>query len=211
MFKKYQVDNRIVPYIMPSLDSYNSATYKEDCHENSINETSVIRKIEDIEREAYESGFNAGQSAGFEIGEQSAILLINRLETAISDFKELRQRELKELEKQVLELSLAIAKKIIINELTTNPDIITDIVKEALTRLQRTGQIVIRLHPSLNEIFLKNRPGLLSIYPDIVFELDPKAPLYGAEVIGPEESVRTDVEEQFKNILDEMGVRLARD
>jgi flagellar biosynthesis/type III secretory pathway protein FliH len=200
-----------MPYKMQSLDVSHAVVAKKNNLDDELDEISGLRRIEQIEREAYEKGFNAGQSAGFEIGQQNALLLMQRLEKAIADLAQMRQNKLKELEKQVVELSFAIAKGIIIKELSINPDIITDIAKEALTRLQKTGQVVIRIHPSLNEIFQKNKPQLLNVYPDIIFELDTKAPLYGAEVIGPEESVMTDLQEQFRNILEDMGMRIARD
>ncbi len=210
MFKKKLVFAHAMPYIMPSLD-----TIKTMVIEGSVKETADaalnIHRIEEIEREAYERGFESGQKAGFEMGEQKALLLIQRLEKAISDLADLHKKEIKELEKQSLDISIAIAKRIVLKELTLNPDIIADIVKEALTRLQRTGQIIIRIHPSLHEIFIRNKSELINVSPDIVFELDAKLPLYGAVVIGPEESIITDIEEQFKNILDDMGVRLARD
>lgn len=211
MFRKFRYDNQAVPYKMQSLDAFHADVAKKNYLHDERNEVSGSSRLEEIEREAYEKGFNVGQTAGFEIGQQNALLLIQRLEKAIADLSQLRQKELKELEKQVIELSFTIARRIIIRELSTNPDIITDIVKEALTRLQKTGQAIIRIHPSLNELFLKNKPQLLSIYPDITFELNSKAPLYGAEVIGPEETVNTDLEEVFRNFLGDIGVKLAED
>lgn len=208
MFKKKSFLTQAVPYKMPSLDTERAVIVEEDNPDAAVFES---RGSEDIEREAYERGFESGQIAGFEMGEQKALLLMQRLEKAINDIVVLREKELKNLQMQALELSLAIAKKIVIKELTLNPDVIADITKEALTRLQRTGQIIIKINPALKEIFIKNKPELLSVHHDIVFELDAGAPLYGAEVIGPDETVMTDVEEQFSNIIDEMGVRLARD
>lgn len=207
MFKKKLVFAQATPYIMPSLD-----TVKVMVIEESVKETADaafnIHRIEEIEREAYERGFESGQKAGFEMGEEKALLLIQRLEKAITDLADLHKKEIKELEKQSLDISIAIAKRIVLKELTLNPDIIADIVKEALTRLQRTGQIIIRIHPSLHEIFIKNKPELITVSPNIAFELDAKLPLYGAVIIGPEESVITDVEEQFKNILDDIGLKI---
>lgn len=211
MFRKFHYDNQAVPYKMQSLDVPPPTFFKNDKPNDELDELSSGRRLEEIEREAYERGFNAGQSAGFEIGQQNALLLIQRLEKALADLANLRQKELKELEQQVIELSFTIAKKVVMKELSINPDIVTDIVREALTRLQKTGQVIIKIHPSLNEIFQKNKPQLLNTYPDIVFELDSKLSLYGTQVIGPEESVIIDIEEQFNNILEDIGDRLARD
>ena len=209
MSRKSLYDTEAVPYKMQSLDVCHSDGAKSNDHHDRLRELSISRQLEEIEREAYEKGFSAGQSAGFEIGQQNVLLLIQRLEKALADVANLHQRELQRLEKQILDLSFTIARKIVMQELITNPDIITDIVREALTKLQKTGGVIIRIHPSLHEIFLKNNPKLLSINPNISFELDAKAPLYGVEVIGPEESIITDIQEQFKNILQDIGVKLA--
>lgn len=200
---------------MPSLDTKEKSDINIDTDKVSVEPKAedILKnlRLEEMEREAYEKGFESGQKAGFEMGEQKAMLLIQRLEKIIADFAELRDRELKEIEKQVLQLSLTLAKRIILKEISLNPDILAHIVKEALMRLQRTGKLVIKIHPTLNEIFTNNRTSLMNISPDIVFELDTKAPIYGAEIIGPEETIITDIEEQFRIILDEIGAKVALD
>ncbi len=212
MFKKKNIYTHVVPYIMPSLDTLKESILVEN--EKKETETDNIltsNRLQEIEREAYEIGFESGQKAGFEMGEQRALLLIQRLEKAISDLSELRNKELKAIEQQVLQLSVAIAKRIVLKELSINPDIIANIIKEALMRLQRTGQIRIRMHPSLQEILVKYKDDLINIASDITYELDTQLPLYGAVLIGTDEIIDTDIEEQLNNILDDIGLKIARD
>ncbi len=212
MFKKKNIYTHVVPYIMPSLDTLKESILVEN--EKKETETDNIltsNRLQEIEREAYEIGFESGQKAGFEMGEQKALLLIQRLEKAISDLSELRNKELKAIEQQVLQLSVAIAKRIVLKELSINPDIIANIIKEALMRLQRTGQIRIRMHPSLQEILVKYKDDLINIASDITYELDTQLPLYGAVLIGTDEIIDTDIEEQLNNILDDIGLKIARD
>ena len=45
-----------------------------------------------IEREAYEKGYEAGEKAGFEMGEQKAQVLIDKLETLLADVATLTAR-----------------------------------------------------------------------------------------------------------------------
>ncbi|MCX8031412.1 MAG: FliH/SctL family protein [Thermodesulfovibrionales bacterium] len=210
MFKSKKESIYAEPYIMPSLDLEPFEPQQQEDLAQSTEQTPEkllnSLKIEEIEREAYEKGYEAGQKAGFEMGEQKAMLLIQRLEKMLLDLGELRKRELMQLEKQVLQLSLTIAKKIILKEISVNPEILVHIVKEALLKLQRAGQIVIKIHPTLHEIFIKNNSTLLNISSDLIFEVDSKAPIFGATIIGPEETIITDIEEQFKIISDEIGV-----
>ncbi len=166
-----------------------------------------IQRIQELEREAYENGYEAGRRAGFEMGEKEALILVERLQEAIKNFEELRKKQFAKLEGEILDFSLTLAKKIIMTEITLNPNILANIVKEALKRLQNTGQVKIRIHPSLQAIFQKNEHPLESEAVNIVFELDSKLPLYGAEVIGSDEIILTDIDEQFKNLLEDIGLK----
>lgn len=166
-----------------------------------------LQRIQEIEREAYENGYEAGRRAGFEMGEKEALILVERLQEAINSFEELRKKQFSKLEREILDFSLTLAKKIIMTEITLNPNILANIVKESLKRLQNTGQVKIRIHPSLQAIFQKNKHLLESEAADIVFELDNKLPLYGAEVIGSDEIILTDIDEQFKNLLEDIGLK----
>lgn len=212
MFKKRDMYANAVPYIMPSLDTLEEAVLsKNEQKEIESDDILTFNRIQELEREAYESGFKSGQKAGFEIGEQKALLLLQRLEKFIADLAEFHSKELKKVEKQVLELSVAIARRIVLKELSLNPDIIVNIIREALMRLQRTGQIRIRIHPSLQEVLSKNNANLTDIAPDLIFELDNQLPLYGAIIIGPDEIISTDIEEQLNNILDDIGLKIDSD
>lgn len=178
---------------------------------NEVNRLSLNQGVETMEREAYEKGFEAGEKAGFSLGEQKALVLIEKIETIIREITSLRETLIKELEPQIVELALSIARKIILRELTTNPDEIVEITKEALTKLGRTGQITIRINPFLHDLFMKHKPEFFDIHPDLVFDVDPSVSQNGSVVIGPAEEVVTDVDEQLKNLIREMGDKLVRD
>jgi len=169
------------------------------------------QEAERAERDAYEIGFEAGEKAGLAMGEQKAMVLIERIEALIRELTALRAAIIKELEPQVVELAVAIARKIILRELTINPDEIVEMTKEAMMRLDRTGPISIRINPSLHDLFMRHKPELLNIHPDVVFEVDPSAPLHGAVVMGDAGDVITDVDEQLRNLIREMGERLGSD
>jgi len=133
---------------MPSLD-------------DEMDERTLLRKADDIQRMAYEEGFSSGEKAGFEHGEQKAIVLLERLEGIIKGLEEFSERFADRLESQVVDLSTAIARKIIIDEVRTKPEIIITMVKEALMKLQRMGTITIKINPTLHEIFKSKKPALL--------------------------------------------------
>lgn len=165
------------------------------------------QRVEDIEREAYERGFQAGEKDGFSMGEQKASVLIGKIEAILKELVVLREKEIRELEPRIIELSAGIARKILIREVTLDPDAIIQIAKEAMMKLERSGQITIKIPPSLHDLFVKHKSGLLNIHPDIVFDIDPSVPPYGSVIMGPLEDVHTDPDEQIRNIIKDMTER----
>lgn len=172
---------------------------------------SVGRTTDHIEREAYEKGYASGEKSGFEMGEQKAQVLLNKVEALLNELAGLRKKMLKEIETQCVELAVGMARKIITKELTMNPEEIVHMTQEALLKLERTGQITIKVNPSLYDFFTRHKPDLLKIHPDIVFDADPSVSRYGTIVMGPVEDVVTDVDEQIKNMIKDMADRHGSD
>jgi flagellar assembly protein FliH len=191
----------IMPFPMPLLNEEIASRVV------SAGELVLPQVVEHIEREAYEKGFESGENAGFAMGEEKALVLIGKVDALLHELETLREKTLRELEPQIIELSVAIARKILIKELDTSPDEIVAITKEAVMRLERAGQITIRINPSLYDLFMKHKPELLTLSPDIIFDVDPSASPYGSVVSGPSEDVVTDLDEQIRNIVRDMGDR----
>ncbi len=168
------------------------------------NDMTPLQKKEDIERRAYQEGFASGEKAGFATGEQKAAILIERLQGIVEEIAEFKENFVKDLEPQVVNLSVAIARKILIDEINTNPEVITTMVKEALRRLQRIGTITIKINPGLLDLFTRKKPELLEIHQEIVFDVDPHVPLNGPFVISQAEEVVTDVDTLLTNITEEI-------
>lgn len=195
-------DKDIVPFEMPLLDKI--ARREEEEY------VPLAQNTEEIERKAYEKGFEAGEKSGFAMGEQKAVVLVEKVEAIIKELTTLKENLIKELEPQLVELAVTMARKVILKELTMNPDEIVKITKEAIAKVEKTGQITIKMPPSLYDLFMKHKPELLNLHPDIVFEVDPTVSSYGSVIRGPVEDVVTDVDEQLKNLIKEMGERLVQ-
>ncbi len=161
--------------------------------------------IEEIERDAYEKGFSAGERSGLEMGAQKAELLLIKIERIIREIEAFKVQILSDLEPQLLDLSCDIARKIVIEELNTNPELSITIVREAMRRLERTGPITIRINPAVQELFMRFKPQLLEIHPDIVFDIDPSLLPTGQVIIGASEEIVTDIDSQISNIMEDMG------
>lgn len=164
--------------------------------------------IEEIEREAYERGFEAGEKAGLAMGEEKARVILERIENLLKDLVTLRARVLEGLQPQIIELATSLAKKIILQELKTTPEIIVNMTKEAIMRIERTGPVTIKISPLLYNLFMRLKPELQNIHDDLIFDVDPSLSAQGTIVIGPQEEVITDIDEQLRNIIKELGERI---
>lgn len=162
---------------------------------------SSIHRIETSEREGYEKGFAAGEKAGYATGEQKAKIIIEKLEVLLREVATLKETLIKELEPQVVALAFAIARRIILRELTINPEEIVNITREALKKVDRTGRITVTIHPSLYDLFMAHKPELLSIHPDVAFDTDPSASSTGVVVVGQADAVVTDIDEQLNTLF----------
>lgn len=172
------------------------------------NKEEIRPSIEEIEREAYERGFEAGEKAGFTMGEEKAKVVLDRINNLLVDLTTLRQRILNELQVQIIELATSIAKKIILQELKTDPETIIRMTKEAILRIERTGPVTIKINPSLYNLFMRLKPELQNIHEDLIFDIDPSISTQGILVIGPQEETSTDIDEQLRNIIKELGDKI---
>ncbi len=184
-------------YSMPSLEEETAPGSGE----------ALLQKAEDIQRMAYEEGFASGEKAGFAEGEQKAIILTDRLERIISEITGFKEKTAGELESQIVELATAIARKIVIEEINTRPEIIVIMVKEALKKLQRAGTVTIKINPALHDIFMKRKPGLTDIHQDIIFDVSSNVPATGPLVTSETEEVVTNIDALLDNISEEMRNR----
>jgi len=184
---------------MPSLED-SRLPRKED----------ILKDIEDIQRRAYEEGFASGEKAGFADGEQKAEVLVERLDKIIDEVAVFKENLVREVEKQVVDFALAMARKIIIDEISAKPEIIVTVVKEALKRLQRMGTITIKINPALYDLFMKKKPELMDIHEDIIFDVNSNVSLTGPLVISQTEEVVTDIEALIANITDDVNIVKAR-
>ena len=189
------MDNcEIVRYSMPSLD--------KECSQKSREE--VMREIEELQRQAYEEGFAAGEKAGFQEGKHKAAVLIERLENIIDEISVFKRNLVSDLECQVVDLAIAMARKVINEEIRKRPEVIITVVKEALKRLQRTGTISIRVNPAMYDLFLEKKSELTDLHEDIIIDVNSNVSITGPMVISNTEEVVTDIDEMVDNIVDVM-------
>lgn len=181
-------------YSMPSFEDDRLPGKREE----------LLQQTEELQRRAYEEGFNAGEKAGFAEGERRAAVLINRLERIIQDVAVFKEGLVDAMEGQVVGLATSLARKIISEEIRMRPEVIVGVVRESLKKLQRMGRITIKINPALEELFMKNKSKLTDIHDDIVFDVSGGVSLTGPLVISQTEEVVTDIDALMANMIREI-------
>jgi flagellar assembly protein FliH len=199
----------VTPFYMPYFEQQTEEEQEaiedvikdQHIHDEQIIE-GIEQKIELIEKEAYERGFAMGEKAGLELGEQKALLILEKIENILKEVTLIKEKIIEDLKPQIFDFAVILAKRVIIEELSLKPEIILTIINEALKKLEKTGTIKIKVNPPVYSLISKAKPELLSIHPDIVFEVDHS--LSAPVIVGPEQEIITDIEHQIKNIIEDI-------
>lgn len=204
MFRNKIIKNsQVIPYAMPTLD----------CYPLLGGGGALAQRMdsEKIEREAYEKGFVSGEKAGLEAGEQKAAVFLGSLEKLFREIFALKEKIISELEPQLVLLAIGLARRILKEELKANPEIIDQMVKEAVKEISPIGPITIKLNPFLFDQLNKKKKEFQEIFPDLIFEMDRKAPADGAVVGNPFQEIQTDLDFQLSNVVEELRSQLEND
>ena len=116
--------------------------------------------IDDI-KNAFQQGVTEGEKEGFEAGTKKIEPLINSLTQILQQLGNIRQEIHQSVEKEVVQLALSIAKKIVCHEVKTTPETVVCVAREALSRVENPGNIKIKMNPADLQ-FIKDTQSQLS-------------------------------------------------
>jgi flagellar assembly protein FliH len=125
--------------------------------------------------QAYQSGFIEGREKGMieaehqwhALGEKKIEPLLISLQEGLSQLNNIRKETYQEVEKEVVELALAIAKQVICHEITLNRDTVVCVAREALAKVEDPGNIKIRMSPSDLKFIKETRSQLSDLIENI--------------------------------------------
>lgn len=100
-----------------------------------------------LERDAFTKGYAQGERAGLEAGGERAEAMLRRLAATLEELSTLHGQMMRQAEGQLVELSLAIARRVLHREVSVDPELAAALAHVALERLGGTSPAVIRLHP----------------------------------------------------------------
>lgn len=100
-----------------------------------------------LEREAFAKGYEQGERSGIEAANKRGEAMLRRLAETLTELTTLRAQMIHQTERQIVELALAVARRIVHREIALDHDLLIAIARVALERLGESAQVTIRLHP----------------------------------------------------------------
>jgi flagellar biosynthesis/type III secretory pathway protein FliH len=113
-----------------------------------------------LEKTAYDNGFRNGQKSGLEAAETRLELLMRRYSEAVLEIGKVKGGLYAEVEREVVRLALAIARKIVYREVQADPEVVQTLVRVALSHVADKSTVTVHLHPSDYEYVLQRKADL---------------------------------------------------
>jgi flagellar biosynthesis/type III secretory pathway protein FliH len=153
------------------------------------------------EAQAYQKGIQDGhkdgRKAGFAEGLKEIETVLHSLHQAMQEIKKLRKELCLKAEKETVSLSLAIARKILVQEPATNPKVIAGVVKKTFETIAINAPVRIRINPS-ELAYMRERRHLIPIEGDVTFVEDASISCGGCMVESLSGDVDARIESQFE-------------
>jgi len=118
---------------------------------NLIKEKEIDAKIKIATDEGRQSGYNAGYEDGLQKATEDIFQKVSHLEAiAVSSFN-IKKEIILSAEQEILQLSLAIAERVLKQQLEIKPEMIELIIKSAIMELKDKDEIKIFINPALKD------------------------------------------------------------
>lgn len=95
----------------------------------------------------HQQGFEEGRREGLMLGRREVAPLISRLKVVSQALLQAKEEALNQAQKEVVEMALAIAKRVVRANVQVNKEIVTNMVEESLRRVVDRERILIRVNP----------------------------------------------------------------
>lgn len=122
-----------------------------------------------VEKQAFEQGYQEGERIGKQMGEKMVAAAVQRYDRGVAEIASLHQALRDAMEREAVRLALAVARRIVVRELSLEPDLVAALVSVALKRVQGQAGITARVSP---HDFPRLDALLRAGYPDVTVKED---------------------------------------
>ncbi|MHB9093033.1 MAG: FliH/SctL family protein [Eubacteriales bacterium] len=160
-------------------------------------------KIKKIEDEAQQQGWQDGYEHGLRSAEQEYFNKIEEAQNLVEKAHKERQEVIVGSEDEIVQLAIAVARKVIGHELAANPDTIVDIVKRAIQKVTDREELTIRVNPDNLDCAINSQDEITQSVKGVrklKILSDPTVSLGGCVVESPNGTVDARMERQLSEI-----------
>jgi flagellar assembly protein FliH len=119
-----------------------------------------------VRERAYQEGFHQGLTDGRRRAEEAMSKMVQDIKDILSEAEAERAAIINSTEREIVELALEIAKRVVAAELRLNPEVVVAIAKEALVLVRDRPHILVQVHPDDLETCKQARQQLEVLVPD---------------------------------------------
>jgi flagellar assembly protein FliH len=110
-------------------------------------QAALAARVAALERDAFSKGFAQGERAGGEAAAQRGEAMLRRLTDTLEELTTLREQMIHQTERQMVQLALAVARRVVHREVSIDHDLLIAMARVALDRLGEAAQVTVRLNP----------------------------------------------------------------
>jgi flagellar assembly protein FliH len=136
---------------------------KDSISTAQLNEQAYQRGLAD----GWEKGMIEGENTWHAQTEKKIKPLLTSLQDVLHQLNNLRKETYQDIEKEVVELALAIARQVICQEITIDKEIVVCVAREALAKVEDPGRIKIKMSPSDMQFIKETRSQLSNMIENI--------------------------------------------
>ncbi len=114
------------------------------------------RRSEELEREAYQKGYEQGQKDGYAFGASSIQKVRERLEILAASLEETPKEVMRHYRTWLLEAALTISRHLLTATVSINPSVVENLVDLILEHMDQSQTITIVLHPKDRDLLEKH-------------------------------------------------------
>ena len=100
------------------------------------------------EQEIFAKGFAQGQQAGAAAAQQETAALAKKLAATLDDLMRVRNDMIRHTEKQMVQLALAVARRVVHREISLDANALVTMMRVALERVSDAARVTVRLNPA---------------------------------------------------------------
>ena len=150
------------------------------------------------QEDLFAKGFAEGQRAVAAAAQQETAALAKKLAGTLDDLTRVRTEMIRHTEKQMVQLALAVARRVVHREVSLDPQVLATLMRVALERVSDAAKVTVRLNPVDHQSVTEALSG--SANGQVTVTADGRVPRGGCKVESEYGDVDAGVDAQIQEI-----------